>query len=176
MAASRFLPKDGRLLGVVQLKDIVKGGIRERFAELRRMGTRTVMITRDNPSTAPAVAAEADVDEFPTTAAPRDKRKATHHEPGPGNRARRGRDGPEVEEDRCACTARSPSSASRGAARTTVVFDGALFQEVTRDWYASCGHVDCGRAYGAVVRETFFPVSRYWRPPAPIFASACLAG
>jgi high-affinity K+ transport system ATPase subunit B len=49
--------KDGRLLGVVQLKDIVKGGIRERFAELRRMGIRTVMITGDNPMTAAAIAA-----------------------------------------------------------------------------------------------------------------------
>ncbi len=51
--------KDGRLLGVVQLKDIVKGGIRERFAELRRMGIRTVMITGDNPMTAAAIAAES---------------------------------------------------------------------------------------------------------------------
>src|SRR5580700_985028 len=50
--------KDGRLLGVVQLKDIIKGGIRERFAELRRMGIRTVMITGDNPTTAAAIAAE----------------------------------------------------------------------------------------------------------------------
>src|SRR4029079_19493764 len=47
--------KDGRLLGVVHLKDIVKGGIRERFAELRRMGIRTVMITGDNPMTAAAI-------------------------------------------------------------------------------------------------------------------------
>src|SRR5262249_57171937 len=44
--------KDGKLLGVIHLKDIVKGGIRERFAELRRMGIRTVMITGDNPTTA----------------------------------------------------------------------------------------------------------------------------
>ena len=51
--------KDGRLLGVIHLKDIVKGGIRERFAELRRMGIRTVMITGDNPLTAAAIAAEA---------------------------------------------------------------------------------------------------------------------
>ena len=50
--------KDGRLLGVIHLKDIVKGGIRERFAELRRMGIRTVMITGDNPLTAAAIAAE----------------------------------------------------------------------------------------------------------------------
>src|SRR5665811_1994501 len=56
--------KDGRLLGVIYLKDIVKGGIRERFAELRRMGIRTVMITGDNPMTAAAIAAEAGVDDF----------------------------------------------------------------------------------------------------------------
>src|SRR6266446_1912148 len=56
--------KDGRLLGVTHLKDIVKGGIRERFAELRRMGIRTIMITGDNPMTAAAIAAEAGVDDF----------------------------------------------------------------------------------------------------------------
>src|SRR5262249_34855639 len=56
--------RDGRLLGIVHLKDIVKGGIRERFAELRRMGIRTVMITGDNPMTAAAIAAEAGVDDF----------------------------------------------------------------------------------------------------------------
>src|SRR5215469_16941300 len=55
--------KDGRLLGVIHLKDIVKGGIRERFAELRRMGIRTIMITGDNPMTAAAIAAEAGVDD-----------------------------------------------------------------------------------------------------------------
>jgi potassium-transporting ATPase ATP-binding subunit len=56
--------KDGRLLGVIHLKDIVKGGIRERFAALRQMGIRTVMITGDNPMTAAAIAAEAGVDDF----------------------------------------------------------------------------------------------------------------
>jgi K+-transporting ATPase ATPase B chain len=66
--------KDGRLLGVVQLKDIVKGGIRERFAELRRMGIRTVMITGDNPMTAAAIAAEAGVDDFLAQATPEDRR------------------------------------------------------------------------------------------------------
>lgn len=65
--------KDGRLLGVVYLKDIVKGGIRERFAELRRMGIRTVMITGDNPMTAAAIAAEAGVDDFLAQATPEDK-------------------------------------------------------------------------------------------------------
>jgi len=65
--------KDGRLLGVIHLKDIVKGGIRERFAELRRMGIRTVMITGDNAMTAAAIAAEAGVDDFLAQATPEDK-------------------------------------------------------------------------------------------------------
>src|SRR5205809_802743 len=65
--------KDGRLLGVIHLKDIVKGGIRERFAELRRMGIRTIMITGDNPMTAAAIAAEAGVDDFPAQATPEDQ-------------------------------------------------------------------------------------------------------
>ncbi|WP_091754283.1 potassium-transporting ATPase subunit KdpB [Methylobacterium sp. ap11] len=65
--------RDGRLLGVIYLKDIVKGGIRERFAELRRMGIRTVMITGDNPMTAAAIAAEAGVDDFLAQATPEDK-------------------------------------------------------------------------------------------------------
>ncbi|MBA5800787.1 potassium-transporting ATPase subunit KdpB [Rhizobium changzhiense] len=62
--------RDARLLGVIQLKDIVKGGIRERFTELRRMGIRTVMITGDNPLTAAAIAAEAGVDDFLAQATP----------------------------------------------------------------------------------------------------------
>jgi K+-transporting ATPase ATPase B chain len=65
--------KDGRLLGVIHLKDIVKGGIRERFSELRRMGIRTVMITGDNPMTAAAIAAEAGVDDFLAQATPENK-------------------------------------------------------------------------------------------------------
>jgi len=63
----------GRTLGVVQLKDIVKGGIRERFAELRRVGIRTVMLTGDNPITAAAIAAEAGVDDFVAEATPEQK-------------------------------------------------------------------------------------------------------
>ncbi|MCL4203483.1 MAG: potassium-transporting ATPase subunit KdpB [Pirellulaceae bacterium] len=59
-----------RVLGVVHLKDIVKGGIKERFAQLRRMGIRTVMITGDNPQTAAAIAAEAGVDDFLAEATP----------------------------------------------------------------------------------------------------------
>ncbi len=62
--------KDGKLLGVIYLKDIVKGGIRERFAELRQMGIRTVMITGDNPLTAAAIAAESGVDDFLAQATP----------------------------------------------------------------------------------------------------------
>jgi K+-transporting ATPase ATPase B chain len=62
-----------RVLGVVQLKDIVKGGIKERFGELRRMGIKTVMITGDNPLTAAAIAAEAGVDDFLAEATPEAK-------------------------------------------------------------------------------------------------------
>ncbi|WP_234053435.1 MULTISPECIES: potassium-transporting ATPase subunit KdpB [unclassified Xanthobacter] len=65
--------RDNRLLGVVHLKDIVKGGIKERFSELRRMGIRTVMITGDNPMTAAAIAAEAGVDDFLAQATPENK-------------------------------------------------------------------------------------------------------
>jgi len=65
--------KDGRLLGAIFLKDIVKAGIRERFGELRRMGIRTVMITGDNPLTAASIAAEAGVDDFLAQATPEDK-------------------------------------------------------------------------------------------------------
>ncbi len=65
--------QNGRLLGAIALKDIVKAGIRERFAELRRMGIRTVMITGDNPLTAAAIAAEAGVDDFLAQATPEDK-------------------------------------------------------------------------------------------------------
>ena len=65
--------RDGRLMGAVALKDVVKAGVRERFAELRRMGIRTVMITGDNPLTAAAIAAEAGVDDFLAEATPEDK-------------------------------------------------------------------------------------------------------
>jgi K+-transporting ATPase ATPase B chain len=76
--------KDGRLLGVIHLKDIVKGGIRERFAELRRMGMRTVMVTGDNPQTAAAIAAEAGVDDFLAQATPEAKLKLIRAEQGKG--------------------------------------------------------------------------------------------
>jgi potassium-transporting ATPase ATP-binding subunit len=76
--------KNGRLLGVIHLKDIVKGGIRERFAQLRRMGIRTVMITGDNPMTAAAIAAEAGVDDFLAQATPEDKLKLIRNEQAKG--------------------------------------------------------------------------------------------
>ncbi len=76
--------KDGKLLGVIHLKDIVKGGIRERFAELRRMGIRTVMITGDNPVTAAAIAAEAGVDDFLAQATPEEKLKLIRAEQAKG--------------------------------------------------------------------------------------------
>ena len=64
-----------QVLGVIELKDIVKGGIKERFAELRRMGIKTIMITGDNPLTAAAIAAEAGVDDFLAEATPEQKLK-----------------------------------------------------------------------------------------------------
>jgi K+-transporting ATPase ATPase B chain len=76
--------KDGRLLGVIHLKDIVKGGIRERFAELRQMGMRTVMVTGDNPQTAAAIAAEAGVDDFLAQATPEAKLKLIRAEQSNG--------------------------------------------------------------------------------------------
>ena len=97
-----------RALGVIYLKDIVKGGIKERFAELRRMGIKTVMITGDNPLTAAAIAAEAGVDDFLAQATPEAKLKmireyqaggrlvamtgdGTNDSPGPGPGRRRRR-------------------------------------------------------------------------------------
>ena len=65
--------RDGRLLGLIHLKDVLKAGMRERFAELRKMGIRTVMITGDNPLTAASIAAEAGVDDFLAEATPEDK-------------------------------------------------------------------------------------------------------
>ncbi len=67
------LAENGRLLGVIHLKDVVKPDIKDRFAELRRMGIRTVMVTGDNPVTAAAIASEAGVDDFIAEATPQDK-------------------------------------------------------------------------------------------------------
>ena len=74
----------GRALGVIELKDIVKGGIKERFGELRRMGIRTVMITGDNRLTAAAIAAEAGVDDFLAEATPEAKLKLIRQYQGEG--------------------------------------------------------------------------------------------
>jgi K+-transporting ATPase ATPase B chain len=74
-ATPLVVAEGARVLGVIQLKDIVKGGIRERFRELREMGIKTVMITGDNPLTAAAVAAEAGVDDFLAEATPEAKLK-----------------------------------------------------------------------------------------------------
>jgi K+-transporting ATPase ATPase B chain len=76
--------KDGRMLGVIYLKDVVKGGIRERFSELRAMGIRTVMITGDNPLTAAAIAAESGVDDFLAQATPEAKLKLIRDEQAKG--------------------------------------------------------------------------------------------
>lgn len=76
--------RDARLLGVIYLKDIVKGGIKERFTELRRMGIRTVMITGDNPMTAAAIAAEAGVDDFLAQATPENKLSLIREEQAKG--------------------------------------------------------------------------------------------
>ncbi len=77
---------EGReVLGVVQLKDVVKGGIKERFAKLRKMGIRTVMITGDNPLTAAAIAAEAGVDDFMAQATPEQKLNRIREEQANGH-------------------------------------------------------------------------------------------
>ncbi|HUJ09805.1 MAG TPA: potassium-transporting ATPase subunit KdpB [Verrucomicrobiae bacterium] len=77
---------EGReVLGLVHLKDIVKGGIKERFAHLRKMGIRTVMITGDNPLTAAAIAAEAGVDDFMAQATPEQKLKRIRDEQSAGH-------------------------------------------------------------------------------------------
>ena len=77
---------DGReVLGVIQLKDVVKGGIKERFAQLRKMGIRTVMITGDNPLTAAAIAAESGVDDFMAQATPEQKLKRIRDEQAAGH-------------------------------------------------------------------------------------------
>jgi K+-transporting ATPase ATPase B chain len=74
-ATPLIVTEGDRALGVIELKDIVKGGIKERFAELRRMGIKTVMVTGDNPLTAAAIAAEAGVDDFLAEATPEAKLK-----------------------------------------------------------------------------------------------------
>jgi potassium-transporting ATPase ATP-binding subunit len=77
--------RNGQVLGVVYLKDVVKEGLRERFAELRAMGIRTVMITGDNPLTAKAIADESGVDDFLAEAKPEDKMELIRREQEGGN-------------------------------------------------------------------------------------------
>jgi K+-transporting ATPase ATPase B chain len=76
--------ENGVLFGVVHLKDVVKPNVKERFADLRRMGLRTVMITGDNPVTAAAIASEAGVDDFLAEATPEDKLRLIREEQGKG--------------------------------------------------------------------------------------------
>jgi K+-transporting ATPase ATPase B chain len=76
--------RDNRALGVIHLKDVVKGGMRERFAQMRVMGIRTVMITGDNPLTAAAIASEAGVDDFLAQATPKDKLELIRREQAGG--------------------------------------------------------------------------------------------
>jgi K+-transporting ATPase ATPase B chain len=76
--------RNGDVLGVIHLKDIVKGGLRERFSQLRKMGIKTVMITGDNPLTAAAIAAEAGVDDFLAQATPEAKLKLIREYQGSG--------------------------------------------------------------------------------------------
>ena len=85
VVATRSADGAGRILGVVYLKDIVKDGLRERFAELRMMGIRTVMITGDNPLTAKAIATEAGVDDYLAEATPEDKLALIRREQQGGN-------------------------------------------------------------------------------------------
>jgi K+-transporting ATPase ATPase B chain len=76
--------ENGRLMGVIHLKDVVKPGVKERFADLRRMGLRTVMITGDNPVTAASIASEAGVDDFLAEATPEDKLRLIREEQAKG--------------------------------------------------------------------------------------------
>jgi K+-transporting ATPase ATPase B chain len=85
VVASRDTKGVARVLGVIHLKDVVKTGLRERFAELRAMGIRTVMITGDNPLTAKAIAGEAGVDDFLAEATPEDKMELIKKEQAGGN-------------------------------------------------------------------------------------------
>ena len=83
-ATPLVVAEDQQTLGVIELKDIVKGGIKERFAQLRKMGIRTVMITGDNPLTAAAIAAESGVDDFMAQATPEDKLRRIRNEQAEG--------------------------------------------------------------------------------------------
>lgn len=83
-ATPLIVARDNKVLGIIHLKDIVKGGIKERFSQLRKMGIKTVMITGDNPLTAAAIAAEAGVDDFLAEAKPEDKLRKIREEQANG--------------------------------------------------------------------------------------------
>jgi K+-transporting ATPase ATPase B chain len=83
-ATPLVVAEDRQTVGIIELKDIVKGGIKDRFAQLRKMGIRTVMITGDNPLTAAAIAAESGVDDFMAQATPEDKLKRIRTEQAEG--------------------------------------------------------------------------------------------
>jgi K+-transporting ATPase ATPase B chain len=84
-ATPLVVAENSRVLGVIHLKDIVKGGIKQRFTQLRKMGIRTIMITGDNTQTAAAIAAEAGVDDFLAEAKPEDKLKRIREEQANGH-------------------------------------------------------------------------------------------
>lgn len=84
-ATPLVVAEDNRVLGLIHLKDVVKGGIKQRFAELRKMGIKTVMITGDNSLTAAAIAAEAGVDDFMAEAKPEDKLRRIREEQDKGH-------------------------------------------------------------------------------------------
>lgn len=84
-ATPLVVAENNQVLGVIHLKDIVKGGIKQRFAQLRKMGIRTIMITGDNPQTAAAIAAEAGVDDFLAEAKPEDKLQRIRDEQSNGH-------------------------------------------------------------------------------------------
>jgi potassium-transporting ATPase ATP-binding subunit len=84
-ATPLVVAENNQVLGVIHLKDIVKGGIKQRFAQLRKMGIRTIMITGDNPQTAAAIAAEAGVDDFLSEAKPEDKLQRIRDEQANGH-------------------------------------------------------------------------------------------
>ncbi len=84
-ATPLVVAENNQVLGVIHLKDIVKGGIKQRFAQLRKMGIRTIMITGDNPQTAAAIAAEAGVDDFLAEAKPEDKLNRIREEQANGH-------------------------------------------------------------------------------------------
>ncbi len=84
-ATPLIVAEGNRILGIIHLKDVVKGGIKQRFVQLRKMGIRTVMITGDNPLTAAAIAAEAGVDDFLAEAKPEDKLQRIREEQANGH-------------------------------------------------------------------------------------------